>query len=469
MKLRIPLTLALGLFALALAAPQVDAMRQEGILPAIQAYSAMDDGRLYADGVSGGGGVTGDGGAPAPVVTTTAPVTAAGGRVPVAGGSQTPGGAGLDIPPGAIGSNTNLTLSVTNAAPEGVQAPSGSVLLGKTIEITLENPQALKKTVELLINVSDLNLQGKDLANFKVGVIINGVVELRPTRIVDAAKGILSVTLDHFTKFTVFEVKTPGPTLTAPADRATLPGMGTTLMWTNTTSPAQTQYHLQVVPFNGDGAAVNIIGNITNSFVIPEPPVWYGMLPDTTYFWRVRTTFVTTEPLDFQWSSWATGAFRTAKASSSTVSLVSPTEGSTVTSLTPTLAWSNSNPAVFYYEVQVSKDAAYGANAFLYGELRHGGVTSPPNSYTIPAAFPLEAGAAYYWRVRPRVQGDAAPLDWPASYSFKTPGGTPAATPTPAPGPAATPTPAPTPAPTPGPDDTPPPDDNSGVMQVRKR
>ena len=38
-----------------------------------------------------------------------------------------------------------------------------------------------------------------------------------------------------------------------------------------------------------------------------------------------------------------------------------------------------------------------------------------PNSYVVPAAFPLEAGEIYYWRVRPRIQGDGDPLPWSAS------------------------------------------------------
>ena len=35
-----------------------------------------------------------------------------------------------------------------------------------------------------------------------------------------------------------------------------------------------------------------------------------------------------------------------------------------------------------------------------------------PNSYVVPEAYPLEAGEFYYWRVRPRIQGDGDPLPW---------------------------------------------------------
>ena len=48
----------------------------------------------------------------------------------------------------------------------------------------------------------------------------------------------------------------------------------------------------------------------------------------------------------------------------------------------------------------------------------HGGASTPANSYVVPEAFPLEAGEIYYWRVRPRIQGDGDPLPWSATYVF---------------------------------------------------
>ena len=64
-------------------------------------------------------------------------------------------------------------------------------------------------------------------------------------------------------------------------------------------------------------------------------------------------------------------------ASSSTISRVSPPLFGEVSTLTPTLTWANSNAAVFYYEVQVSRDFEFGPNAFLYSEYVHGGATTP--------------------------------------------------------------------------------------------
>ena len=91
-------------------------------------------------------------------------------------------------------------------------------------------------------------------------------------------------------------------------------------------------------------------------------------------------------------------SFKTPPASSSTITPVAPPAFGEVSTLTPTLTWANTNAAVFYYEVQVSKDYEFGPNAFLYSEYVHGGASTPPNSYVIPAAFPLETGEIYYWR-----------------------------------------------------------------------
>ncbi|MSQ28112.1 MAG: hypothetical protein EXR51_08250 [Dehalococcoidia bacterium] len=53
------------------------------------------------------------------------------------------------------------------------------------------------------------------------------------------------------------------------------------------------------------------------------------------------------------------------------------------------------------------------------GQLQlHGAISSPPNSYAIPATFPLELKTSYFWRVRPRAQGDAAPVAWSNTWSF---------------------------------------------------
>ena len=88
-------------------------------------------------------------------------------------------------------------------------------------------------------------------------------------------------------------------------------------------------------------------------------------------------------------------------------------------------------------------------------ELRHGGATAPPRSYTVPSGFPLQPATTYHWRVRPRVQGDGTPVAWSEVFTFVTQGGSaPPASPAPSPVPSPAPSPpAASPAPSPPPQD----------------
>jgi hypothetical protein len=219
---------------------------------------------------------------------------------------------------------------------------------------------------------------------------------------------------------------TVAPTLLDPTAGETVPSFGPTLSWQNPTGT--TQIHLQVIPINGDGPGADVrISTAATTFAVPPPPRWFGLLPDMTYTWRVRASDASgTAALDdTSWGPWASAPFRTPVLNSSTISLTAPAPGSQVTSLMPTLVWANTNTNGYYYEVQISKDSTFNtdpaiATAMVYWELRHGGVTNPPNSYTVPNAWPLEPNTTYYWRVRPRVQGDGTPVAWSSSSNFRT-------------------------------------------------
>lgn len=242
------------------------------------------------------------------------------------------------------------------------------------------------------------------------------------------------------------------PVLLAPANCAVLSGFQTSLTWTN---PAgATQFELRILPFGSDGPGADVIGNVQGtggSFNVLAPPAWYFLLPDMAYTWTVRTNNldVFIGPDDPRWGPWSPAfTFRTPKVSPETVRAVAPQDGAAADSLTPVLQWSDGNPASWYYEIQVSADPDFGPNGFLYWELRHGGVTQPPNSYAIPSAYPLLSGQVYYWRVRTRVQGDGTALAWPPASSFRTPANQaqpPSPTATAIPSPTATPTPSPSP------------------------
>ena len=199
------------------------------------------------------------------------------------------------------------------------------------------------------------------------------------------------------------------PSLTSPPDGAVLTSFGPALTWTN--PPGVTQYHLQVLPSNNDGPGVDLqVGSPGTSFRVPPPPQWYGLLPDMTYAWRVRVSNAPTavDPDHPSWSPWAVGVFRTPRVTADTITPVAPAPGAVVDTLAPTLQWANSRKDLYYYEVQLSRDREFTtdpatAPAMVYWELRHGGVTAPPNSYTVPADFLLEPATEYYWRVRPQI------------------------------------------------------------------
>ena len=180
---------------------------------------------------------------------------------------------------------------------------------------------------------------------------------------------------------------------------------GPTLAW-----PLQagaSGYRVQVTPFGNDGPGVDLLlaGDQWN-FQIPPPPQWYGLLPDMTYTYAVRPLYhiaAENPPI-------ASGSFRTPVVALGAVTYYSLT--APAPTCMPALTWT-APPEIFYFEVRVSKDRWFGAQgptAMVYHELVHGGLTG--NSYTIPARYPLEAGATYHWQVRPRIQGDGAPISW---------------------------------------------------------
>src|SRR5437867_2720975 len=79
------------------------------------------------------------------------------------------------------------------------------------------------------------------------------------------------------------------PTLTSPINSDPIANFSPTLIWSN--PMGVTQYQLQVVPFNNDGPGVDLhLGRNDAAYKIPAPPLWYGLLPDMTYTWRVRVS-----------------------------------------------------------------------------------------------------------------------------------------------------------------------------------
>ncbi|MBI4498291.1 MAG: hypothetical protein HY689_10365 [Chloroflexi bacterium] len=216
--------------------------------------------------------------------------------------------------------------------------------------------------------------------------------------------------------------------LAAPVNGTTLDRINPTLAFR--LPPGAQQLELVLIPSYNPNAAITLVRPATSEMTLPAPPAWYGMLPGTTYYWRVRATNQTGPlPADHpSWSAWSeTWSFRTPIPSGATARPVSPDQGRVASSLAPTLVWGDAQPANFYYEVQVSRDPNFvtdplRATAMVYWEVRHGGLTTPPNSYTVPSAFPLYPGVTYYWRVRPWSGDNPAAVAWSSTWSFISPG-----------------------------------------------
>ncbi|MEK7214013.1 MAG: right-handed parallel beta-helix repeat-containing protein, partial [Chloroflexota bacterium] len=306
---------------------------------------------------------------------------------------------------------------------------SNGVFIGRGFEITAVPAVVLRRAGWINVSLTDAELAGRNLRLFQGAALdpSGGPVEPLITRVVDVQRGVMQVLVQHLSSFVLYHQQFPGPVLLAPSDGVTLNVAGSTLLWDP--PPDARQYQLQVVPFAGDGPGIDVIRDLEASFVVPVPDFGeaepnYLMLPDMGYAWRVRTTTATKAPRDLaetDWGGWSIATFRTPPVAAGSIVRVAPGDNAIVDSLTPTLAWANLNKAVFYYEVQVSTDPTFGAAAFLYWELRHGGVTTPPNSYSIPPAFPLQPGRQYHWRVRPRVQGDGSETGWSQVFTFGTP------------------------------------------------
>ena len=346
------------------------------------------------------------------------------------GGAQADGGASLVFPPGAVAGVVDITVAVTSGAPKDVAPPSGTEFIPVTVDITPSQETTLGEPVTLTINLSNEQLAGHPIATIGIARINHdGSIDVLPVEVLDAENGVVRVTIDHFTKYTIFAATSTSPVLQAPHTGVILTSLGTVLKWAN---PADTTwFQVQVVPFNKDGPGIDlVIGDpalVAAARYEVKPPRFdsadpnYLMLPGITYTWRVRTAKTATRPTETDWSAWSVSTFRTSPMGSGSLALQSPPDQSLVETNRPTLTWANSDREVFYYEVQVSKDPSFGQETFRYWELVHGGVTSPLNSYVIPEEFPLEPGATYYWRIRPRIQGDGEPVGWTAPWSFTTP------------------------------------------------
>ncbi len=251
---------------------------------------------------------------------------------------------------------------------------------------------------------------------------ISGATAQYYTNIVNAAAVIIAFVSDGFTVGTAAEANSntvsyrysawkstssanapSTPTNSSPASSATGQGLTVTLTgsaYSDPDSNAQTDAMWQVdddadfaTPvWSRTAGAAEATTSVTsgNGTFANELAGDTALDHNTTYYWRVKYS-------DGMWSSWSTGtSFTTNTISTPTHS--SPSDGGTVTTLTPTLT------ASAFSDAQGGHSSAYAqwqidTGSTFTSPLYDSGTVSYGNSLAVPAAT-LSDKTTYYWRVR---------------------------------------------------------------------
>lgn len=202
--------------------------------------------------------------------------------------------------------------------------------------------------------------------------------------------------------------KLPAPTVNFPASGNAPPGTRPLFDWANV--PAATSYTFQI------STNPNFTSFVTNLNVSASAYTPTTDLPrNTLLYWRVRAN----SPAGA--GAWSRTRHFFSANPPSVPSLLSPAQGAGVTSLTPTLDWSDSAPVPAYYEVQLSTSQYF---TTILGRGRGGSASL--STYTIQTA--LTPATTYFWRVR-AVSGSSSSggtngaqfSQWSAVRSFHTP------------------------------------------------
>lgn len=210
----------------------------------------------------------------------------------------------------------------------------------------------------------------------------------------------------------------------APKNGAIASTLTPTLSWQ--APPGSTHFQMIITPAGNEAASVRFVQTIGSTYSIPGPPAWYGVLPDTLYYWRVRVNNAPGPVPDdhSSWGPWSeVWSFQTPAASGALLEPIAPVANGTVTSVTPTLTWLSADGRLFYFEIQISQDSAFTTDpakawTSVYWETVHGGLSAPPNSYTVSKWYPLERGKTYYWRMRPAALRPGQQVSWSPTWKF---------------------------------------------------
>lgn len=206
-------------------------------------------------------------------------------------------------------------------------------------------------------------------------------------------EGIFS-TAFHFTTQTG---PPAAPILSAPPDSATDVSRFPLLDWNDV--PGASTYRVQVATDAGFG---NLVLNQVQT--ISQYQITTAILQSNTwYYWRVNATNAGGTGL---WST--TWHFKTLPQAPPVPTLVSPANGVTGISLTPTLVW-NSSPGADNYTVQVATNTSFNSPVV--------NTTTSNTQYTVPSGR-LQGGTLYYWRVNASNSGGTS--NWSSVWNFRT-------------------------------------------------
>ncbi|TAK28394.1 MAG: hypothetical protein EPO21_22805 [Chloroflexota bacterium] len=173
----------------------------------------------------------------------------------------------------------------------------------------------------------------------------------------------------------------PGPDLLSPTDGSTVTTQTPTLYWSAVTGALS--YRVQVARTQSFAAPLVVDVSVDafgrSAYTIPS-----DLEPGATYYWRVSfADSVGTSLWSVVWRLKGPGAGP---------DLLSPADGSAVTTRTPTLSWS-SVPGAVRYQVQMASTASFEAPLIVDSTVE----ASSGTWFTIPS--PIDYSATYYWRV----------------------------------------------------------------------
>jgi hypothetical protein len=188
------------------------------------------------------------------------------------------------------------------------------------------------------------------------------------------------------------------PLLVAPANNALTTDYTPLLDWKDSTVPAGAtfkKYQLQLATNSAftSPTSVDIAGSVTNS----EYTLSTSLNPNTTYYWRVRSSNTLG-----QFSSWS--PVRTSRTAIQAPRLVAPSDQARTTNRKPIFNW-NDVTGASSYTIQVSTSSAF--TTLLVN------VTMVPSTYTPTINFPV---GTLYWRVK--ANGANGPSLWSVTRSL---------------------------------------------------